>query len=56
MGCNLGGNSLVASLGNEHLLGRPCEHYLCQCLCKNIPSLDGAGFERKMASHWIKSV
>ena len=34
-GFNLGENSLVAGLGNEHLLGRPSEHYLCQCLCKN---------------------
>lgn len=38
-GYNLGENSLAAGLGNEHLLGRPCEHYLCQCLCKKSLSL-----------------
>lgn len=51
-GLNLGENSLVAGLGNEHLLGRPCEHYLCQCLCKKISSFYGVEFERKMASYW----
>ena len=55
-GFRLGENSLVVGLGNEHLLGRPCEHYLCQCLCKKYLFPLWCGFERKMASHWRKRI
>lgn len=55
-GFRLGENSLVVGLGNEHLLGRPCEHYLCQRLCEKYLFPLWCGFERKMASHWRKRI
>ena len=56
MGFRLGENSLVVGLGNEHLLGRPCEHYWYQCLGKKYLFPLWCGFERKMASHWRKRI
>lgn len=58
---NLGDSSLVAGLSNEHLLGRPCGHYLCPCRCKKslFPLWCRAWKENGLqwiAGHWRKRV
>ena len=47
MGFRLGENSLVVGLGNEYLLGRPCEHYCVSVCIKNISSLYGVDLKEK---------
>lgn len=58
MGSNLGGSSLVAGVGNEHLLGRPCEHCLCPRVYKkmSLPFMVWVLKGKWIASLWKKRV